>query len=168
MFSAQNSRELRAMVLAMKAANRSMKSEITKRMRETMNPVWKSAVASNITWGMETRMLNPGTLIKAGNPPMLQAAASKRPTTKGKRLVPDRDWPGYEYGGDPGKYSRYERKNRTTGGYHVVKRRTQAHLRRRKAGGYVIGPAVAETAPRLVALAVQSVVQIYMKILDPK
>lgn len=166
MFEATGSRELTAMVLAIKAANRDLKRQIMKTMRDTMNPVWKEAVASNITWAMETKMIMPSTLIKAGNPPVLQAAASKRATTKGKRMIPDRDWAGYEYGGDPNKFVRYERKNRTSSGYHVVKRRTQAHLRPRRKAGYVIGPAVAETAPRLMSLAVQSVVRTYMDILD--
>lgn len=168
MFRAEGSRELRAMVLAIKAADRDLKRAITARMRETMNPVWKSAVAENVTWGMETKMIVPGTLIKAGNPPVLQAAASKRATTKGKRLVPDRDWAGFEYGGDRGAYARYERKNRSGSGYHTVRRRTMAHLRPRRRSGYVIGPAVAATAPRLMALAVQSVARTYMDILNPR
>lgn len=166
MLSTRDSRELRAMVLAIKTANRDMRKTITARMRETMNPVWRQAVAENITWDMERRVLNAGVRVAAGNPPTLQGATSRRRV--GRSLIPTDDWAGFEYGADRAAYSRYERKNRAGGGYHVVQRRTMRHLRPRKRAGYVFGPAVAETLPRLASLAVQSVVRTYMDIFDRK
>lgn len=166
MLSVHGSRELRAAVLAVKVASRDLRKELNRVARETMSPVWQRAVAENITWAMETRVLMPSTLIKAGNPPVLQGAGSRRKV--GRSIIPTSDWPGFEYGGDPSAYSRYERRNRTSGGYHVVERRTMRHLRRRSRSGYVFGPAVREVVPRLASLWVQTVVRTYMNALDQK
>lgn len=154
------------MALAIKTANRDMKRTINARMRETMNPVWRRSVAEQVTWDMERRVLNAGVRVAAGNPPTLQGATSRRRV--GRSLIPANDWPGFEYGADRNQFARYERRNRSGGGYHTVKRRTQRHLRPRRRAGYVFGPAVAETLPRLASLAVQSVVRTYMDILDRK
>lgn len=169
MFSVHGSDELRAAVLALKAADRDLRRDIYARIRETMNPVWRGAVAENLTNHMQALTIAKGVRIAAGNPPRLMAATSKRRLKgNGGGLIPDQHWAGFEYGGNREAYSTYKRRNPGGTGTHTVTRRTQRHLPPRRRSGYVLGPAVAEVAPRLASLFVQSVVRTYMDILDKK
>lgn len=163
MLSVRGSRELQAATLALKGADRDLRRMIYAAMRDTMNPVWQRAVAEQMTAGIDSKVIMPGTLIKAGNPPVMQAAASKRKVGRG--IIPNDMWAGFEYGANRESFSRYTRKTKR-GGQVQVERRTMRHLRPRKRGGYVLGPAVAKVAPRLAALATQVVVKTYMDILD--
>ena len=156
--------ELRAVVLAMKAADREIKRDINRRTRETMNPVWKSLVEGNLagTGALTTRLLGSGVRIKAGNPPAAQAAQSRRAIGRRKNLKPVTDYHLGEFGvADPEAWSHYERKNRNAPGMHKVKRRASRGLPSRAQNGRVVYPAFAEIAPRMVSLWVQTVVRTY-------
>lgn len=164
MLSARGSRELRAMVYAIKAADRDLRRMIYKTMRDTMNPVWQGAVRQHASTPLESRVLMAGTNIKAGNPPVLQAATSRRRVSG---LVPTEHWAGVEYGGTQDAYTRYTRRS-PRGRSHTVERRTMRHLRPRRRAGYVLEHAVTEVLPRLAALATQAVVKTYMDAIDGK
>lgn len=158
-------RELRAAVLAMKAADREIKRDINQRTRATMNPVWKSLVEANAS-GMRARdyrLVATGVRIKAGNPPVAQAAQSRRAFGgKRKALRPMEHYHLVEFGAsDPNRYSVYDRKNRSRPGTHKVKRRASRGWRPRDRTGYVVYPAFAELGPRMVSLWVQTIVRTY-------
>lgn len=145
--------ELRAAVLAMKRADSAVRRDVAQRMRETMNPVWRSEVTNGAT-GMAGRVLAGGARIAGGNPPQLIAASSRRKIGRG--IIPDRHWAGYEYGANHGttrtvtsaKGTRYRR--------HVMR-----HLPAR-GKGRVLEPAAARILPRIAAYWVQSVVRAFM------
>lgn len=161
--------QLRAAVLALKAADRDLRRDIYDLMRRTMNPVWRDAVESRTRTRLARLTIGKGVRIKAGNPPVLMAATSRRRVSKnGGGLIPDVHWPGLEYGVNSDEYSEYSRRNRRSGGTHTVRRRTTRHLPDRTRRGHILGPAVAEVAPRLASLAVQAIVRTYMDILDKK
>jgi hypothetical protein len=169
--SVQDSKELQAAVLAMKAADKDLRKRINTATRTTMNPVWKSLVQDHLSGrdAMTDRMLNNGVRIAAGNPPVAKAAQSSRAVGRGKRLIPRQDYAGWEFGvPDRNAYSRYERKNRTKGGYHTVERRTMRHLPRRYPQGRVVYPAYAEIAPRMVSLWVQIIMKTYFDAAEGK
>ena len=156
--------ELRAVVLAMKAADREIKRDINRRTRETMNPVWKSLVEGELagTGTLTTRLLGSGVRIAAGNPPQAMAAQSRRAIGRRKNLKPVTDYHLAEFGvADPEAWSHYERKNRKSPGVHKVKRRASRGLPARVQNGRVVYPAFAEIAPRVVSLWVQTVVRTY-------
>ena len=163
MLKVGDTRELQAAVLAMKAADRDLKKRINAATREKMNPVWRDQVKSNLAGerGLSDRVLGSGVRIAAGNPPRAMAAQSTRGIGDGKRVVPRRDYAGWEFGANRMAYSRYERKNRTKPGYHTVTRRTMKHLPRRTPQGRAVYPAFAEVAPRMVSLWVQLIVKSY-------
>lgn len=163
MLSVDDSPQLQAAVLAMKSADRDLRKRINDATRQTMNPVWKSLVEGHMagTSVMANRVLNKGVRIAAGNPPRAVAASSKRAVGDGKRVTPAAHWPGYEFGADRNAYSRYERKNRTRSGYHVVERRTMRHLPPRTRQGRHVYPAFADIGPRMVSLWVQLIVKTY-------
>ncbi|WP_448072329.1 hypothetical protein [Georgenia yuyongxinii] len=155
----------------MKAADRDLKRDINKATRDTMNPVWRSMITANLggTNVMTSNILGSGVRIKAGNPPQAMAAQSKRALGRGKRITPQDDYGPWEFGvPNRNEYTRYERKNRKSGGYHVVKRRTMKHLPRRYPEGRVVYPAFAEIAPRMVSLWVQIIMKKYFDAAEGK
>jgi hypothetical protein len=166
--SVYGSRELRAATLALKAAGRDLRRDIYARMRATMNPEWQDAVNRRTRTRLSQVTIGRKVQIKAGNPPVLMAATStRRVSKKGGGLIPSVHWAGIEYGtNDPDAYSEYRRRS-ANGGSHRVRRRVMRHLPARSRGR-VLGPAVAEIAPRLASLAVQSIVRAYMDIINPR
>lgn len=162
-------RELQAVVLAMKAADRSIKREINKRTRDTMNPVWKSLVEANQAGlpAAQVRLLG-GVRIKAGNPPVAQAAQSRRAIGRRKDLRPVERYYLAEFGvGDREAYSVYDRKS-PKGKVHKVKRRTMRAWPARTPDGRVVYPAFEEFAPRAVSLWVQTVMRTYFDAAEGK
>lgn len=159
-------RELRAAVLALKQVDRDLKRDVNKRMRDTMNPVWKGALGDHVSWAPEQALLK-GARIAAGNPPTMYAANAKRPWRSGSTLVPRDHWHALEYGSSSQAFTTYQRRS-PRGTVHQVTRRTKAHLKPRRRAGYVIGPSVAETLPRLASLFVQSVVRSVLDALEER
>ncbi|SDT69456.1 hypothetical protein [Jiangella sp. DSM 45060] len=150
-------RELQAVVLALKAMDRSLARDLRRDLVKTMSPEWKSVVAKHASWHMDDRVIVPGTRIASGNPPVAQAAGSRRALSGG--LVPVVAWPGFEFGSNQNRTTTYTRRNRRSGGTHRVTRNTTKQLARRAPKGRVAHPAFAELGPRLASLMVQTVVR---------
>lgn len=155
--------ELRAAVLAMKRADKSIRKDINDRMRSTMNPVWRSEVAKGLGSGgrMEARMLNVGVRVAAGNPPALVAASSSRKVGRG--LVPNVNAPGYEFGSHGTKVSKVTSKRGKT-----YERHTTRHLPAYRKSGRVVFPAAARVLPRMASYFVQSVVRAYLDAIETR
>ncbi|WP_197080809.1 hypothetical protein [Cellulomonas sp. A375-1] len=156
------------MVLALKLVPRDVRNAINRATTRDLGPAWKQIVAEQAARaGHNTNLvLVPGTRIKPGNPPVLIAATSRRPIGRAKRLVPVSSWWAYEFGAAD-DVDRYQRKNRTQGGTHTVNRHTARGLPRRKRTGLVVFPGVAEIAPRLQSLWVQTFMYVWGQALDP-
>lgn len=156
--------ELRAAVLALRAADRDLRNTINRQTRATLNPVWRGIVNANATSAMDAAVLAKGARVAPGNPPAFVAAASRRALSGG--LVPDAQWQAFEFGtGNRGKYRTYQTRSRK-GNAYTVTRRTSNQLPRRAKGGRVVYPAVAETMPRAVSLWVQTIVREYARAAD--
>lgn len=154
--------ELRASVLAMKRADKRIRSEISRDMRATMSPEWKSEVTQGLTGGrMESRMLLPGTRIAAGNPPTLIAASGGRRVGNG--LIPNVNAPGYEFGSHGTRVSTV-----TSSLGKKFKRHTTRHLPGFVKTGRVVYPAAARILPRVASYWVQSVVRAFMDAAEGK
>lgn len=147
---------LRASVFALKAADKEIRSDISKRMRGTMNPVWRDQVTAGVHGGMAARMLLPGTRIAAGNPPALIAASGNRKTGRG--LTPNKSAAGFEFGAnDSTRQVRSGRGPNRTYSRHVMR-----HLPGRNPKGHVVYPAAARVLPRVAAFWAQSVVRAFL------
>lgn len=149
---------IRAAVLALKAADRTLRTDINRATRETMNPVWRGLIEGNATNRRDSAILAKGAKIKAGNPPAGQAATSRRPLRGG--LSPVDHWQALEFGADREKTSTYTRKSKN-GGTHQVTRHASRQLPPRIRSGRVVYPAVADIGPRLASLWVQIIVRKY-------
>lgn len=158
-------REIRAVVLAFKAADREIKRDVNRRTRETMNPEWRALInerAAAAHSQLVGKLLTPGAKITAGNPPRAVAATSTRPIGRTRRLRPATDYALAEFGAaNREAKSTYQRRNRKTPGTHKVTRHTMRGLPPRAARGRVVYPAFAQLAPRMVSLWVQTVVRAY-------
>lgn len=150
-------RELQAVVLAMRAMNKSLARDIRKDTKRVMDPEWKALVRANATTHMDTLVLAKGARIASGNPPSVVAASSKRALSGG--LVPVEHWQAYEFGSGRNRKTTYTRRNRATGGTHQVTRNTTRQLPRRARSGRVLYASFAELAPRLASLWVQTCVR---------
>lgn len=153
-------RELRAAVLAMRRADKAVRSDISQQLRSVMSPEWASTLAQHLTGIPQEKMLPTGARIAPGNPPQIIAAGSTRRI--GRALVPANMWQAWEYGASTHTPKTYTRRNRKTGGTHKVTRDTHAGLPAYRKNGRVIGPAVARILPRVCAFWVQSVVKAFM------
>lgn len=151
--------ELRAVVLAMKQADAEVRRDVSARLRETMNPAWRSEVNQHLTGAgrLEGQMLTAGVRITAGNPPVLNAANSKKKVGRGD-LTPAEDWQMYEFGSHGTKTSAMVSKT----GKHYP-RHTRRGLPQFKKTGRVLYPAVAAILPRVAAFWAQSVIRAFMQ-----
>jgi hypothetical protein len=157
--SVRDNDELKAVVIAFTQLPRAVTKDINAATREVLNPIWKSEVESRLRTPMDRVVLGAGVRVKAGNPPVVQAATSTRGVGKTRRLKPADDWQGFEFGADRNKKTTYTRKSKN-GGSHQVTRRTARQMPPIKRTGRVAYPALAEVAPRMAARWVQGVVRI--------
>lgn len=140
----------------MKAMDRSLRSDVNRETRSMAGPVWKQEIQSRVRTPMDTRVLAKGAALRAGNPPVLVAATSNRKLRGG--LVPGNDWKWFEFGANRNKTKTYSRRSKN-GGKHQVTRHTARQLPAHQKGGRVVFPAVADIAPRIASLWVQTVVR---------
>jgi hypothetical protein len=159
MLSVDDHDGLKAVVLAMKAADRDLKRDINKATRDTMNPVWRTLTAQHVTRRLDQAVLLKGARIAAGNPPAAVAATSTR-KLGGHGMVPTAWWQAVEFGASRAHRTTYQRRSRK-GGNHEVTRNVTANLPPRHRTGRVLYPAFAELAPRMASLWAQVVVKKY-------
>lgn len=149
---------LKAAVLAVKAANRDLRSRLNKATVATIGPVWATEVTSRALTSLDRAALAKGSRVKAGNPPTAVAASSTKRLRGG--LLPADQWAPVEFGGNQGKVTTYDRVS-VKGHRHKVTRHTARQLPPANRAGRVVFPAFAEVAPRTVALWVQLIVRVY-------
>lgn len=159
MLSVFDSRELQAVTLAMKTADRDLRNRINRSVRETMNPVWRAQVAAHATRHTDTVVIAKGARIKAGNPPVALAAQSRRALRGG--LVPAQQWQGFEFGASSQAVAHTYTRRSPKGRVHKVTRRTKRQLPPRIRAGRVAYPALADLLPRAWSLVTQLVVKVY-------
>src|SRR5690606_2103530 len=103
-------------------------------------------------------------LVSGGNPPIMRAATSRRPLSKGG-ISPDAYGYLAEFGGRSAEFTTYKRRS-PNGGTHEVTRRTRLGLPRRSSSGRVVYPAASEAAPRMASLWVQTFVRTVYEALE--
>lgn len=150
-------REIQAAVIALRRVERPIARAINQESRRTMAPVFVAAVDKRATRKRDRAILARGVRIAAGNPPSFKAAQSRRPLSGG--LIPAEGWSGVEFGANREAFTTYQRRS-PAGVTHTVTRRTKRQLAPVNKRGWVVHPAIAETAPRLVSLWVQTIVRI--------
>ena len=151
--SARTVRELRAVALALKLLDKDIRRDISRSVRETLNPIWKEEIASRTVTKMD-RLMFSGARIAPGNPARAMVGTSRRALHPGG-LTPVEGVRAYEFGA-PSRATHettYDRQG------HEVTRHTKRQLPKAVRAGRVAYPAWAATGPRLVSLWVQIIVR---------
>ncbi|WP_263732558.1 hypothetical protein [Cellulomonas sp. SG140] len=154
--SVRNHDELKAVVLAFTRLDKTLKRDINAQTRAVLGPVWQQEINARLRTPMDSLVIGAGVRVKAGNPPVVQAAQSRKAI--GGRLRPATDWAGWEFGSEGYRRTTYTRKSKN-GGTHKVTRNTMKQMPPRYRTGRVAYPALAKVAPRMAALWVQTVVR---------
>lgn len=150
------SKELQAVVLAMRTLDRDSRKEIRKHVKDMAQPAWQQALAENAQTRLEHRVLaRTGRVRVSDQNVTLTAASVGRPLAGG--LQPKQQYHAVEFGADPEDVT-YTATSKNGKRYKVT-RNTRAQLRPRNAKGYVVYPAAAEMIPRIAAMFVQTVVR---------
>jgi hypothetical protein len=143
--SVRESAHLKATVIAMQSADREIQSAIRTETRTVGASVWRDELAQRPAIEQQTRMLvNTARVSSSNNGITLTAATQKRPVLSGGGS-PIRLGKAYEFGSRKGR------------GIPPTRR-----------GGYVIYPALADVAPRLISLWAQTVMRIAHDALEGK
>src|SRR6478752_60258 len=120
--------DLKAVTVAFRSLPRAIRTDINKANRSDLNPIWKAELASRTRSPMDKLVLGAGVRVKAGAPPVVQAATSTRGVGKGRRLRPADVWQAWEFGSNQrGAYTSYTRKSKK-GGTHKVRRRATVQV----------------------------------------
>lgn len=150
----RSSRELQAIVLALKVADRDVQKQIRAQARRVIVPAWKQGLTERATTRMETRLAGTGRARVSNQTVVLQAAGVRGSKTADMRALGR----AVEFGADRQKFSSYTRKGRK-GGSYPVRRRVQTGYRPPRRNGYVVFPTATALIPRLASLWVQTAVR---------
>ena len=137
---ARSSRELQAVILALKVMDKELSSQITKHTRALSQEEFRKAMAEQAETRLEHRVLVDTARVAVSTQNItLTSASVGRPLSGG--LNPKTQFGGVEFGANRNQVQTYSRKSKN-GGRHQVTRHTSNQLRWRKRGGYVFYPAV--------------------------
>lgn len=149
------SRELQAVLTAMRQVDKETQARIRRETRDMIGPAWTRAVAEHADTRLEQRVLAQTARVTVSNQNVTLKAA-----TVGRRLSggldPKSQWHAVEFGADQDAITPYEATSRKGKRYTVSRRHTSRQLRPRRKGGYVVFNAEAEVVPRLAALWAQT------------
>jgi hypothetical protein len=164
--SVRSSRELLAVILALRQSDKAIQANIRKYTKEAIVPEFKSHMIETASTRLEHRALVDTARATVSNQNItLRSGGVGRALSGG--LLPKRDAHAVEFGGDRNAKVAY-RSTSVRGRSFTVTRRTKAQLRPRRRSGYVFFPTIAELAPRILSLWVQTTVRTLAEALEGK
>ncbi|PPF21031.1 hypothetical protein [Rathayibacter sp. AY1A7] len=174
MFDVSRSRELTAVVLTLKTADRETRREMQAAARKATNSLWKPALDQRSTTRLERKVLVTGARSKTSSEGFsMLAATSRRPLSGG--LVPVDSWAGVEFGMTPRKQpvtmSGRESDDRAavlSGTTYTVQRTVGKQFKARRQTGYVVYPARREVGPKIVAAWARAIIGVAVKAVSPR
>lgn len=167
--SALASREIRALLLALKQAEPEIRKEVNKQSKLAVSAIWKQELAETASgaFGKQQRartkvLVNTAKATVGTRGVTLTAATTGRPLKGG--LDPKSQWHALEFGGD--KRIRSYSATSKLGRSYKVTRDVNAQLDPRKQGGYVVWPAIAQASPRILSLWIQTAVKTLVELVE--
>ncbi len=162
--SVWESKELQALILALRGFDRDLKKEIRQRTKAVAQPAWQQAVSKKAGTTLEQKVLADTARVQVSDQNvMLRSAGVGRSLAGGAK--PSEIYGGVEFGADRGARASYRRRSKK-GNEHSVTRRTRTQFLPRKRTGYVVFPAAAEVIPRLAALWAQTAVRTFHETIE--
>lgn len=161
-----DSKELQAVLLALRGFDRELKKVIRQQTKQFAQPEWQKAVTENASTRLEQRVLAQTARVQVSDQNvMLRSGNIGRSLSGG--LKPSEKWYAAEFGGDQNKLETYEATSRK-GTRYTVTRHTSRQLRPRNPKGYVVYQAAAAIIPRIAALWTQTVVREFHETIEGK
>lgn len=162
MLSVKGSRELQAVVLALKSVETELRPEMYRRTREKILPDWAGGIQEKINAKpyakVNTALLMKGTRVAVGTQGVdVLAAQSTRPVSRGSTLTPKQNWAAAEFGTKPRKATIRGRRGDTR--YDYQRTIMTGFLPNNRKGKFAFRTAE-EIVTRSVAMWVQTVVQV--------
>lgn len=154
----RGSRELQAVIFAMKKAGKELRTSIYAETRRILGQEWTFALYERAQTPLEHRVLVQGARIRVGTQGFTVTAAKSRKPLRGG-LKPVESWHAVEFGANP-RQATIDATSKKGRSFQVTKT-INTQLRRRNRQGYVVMPAARNIGHRLVALWVQLVVREY-------
>ncbi|OJU42018.1 MAG: hypothetical protein BGN97_04490 [Microbacterium sp. 69-10] len=155
MLDVRNSRELQATILALRGAQRQIRTGINKEARSRIRPLWQQALNARARDEMTRRIIVAGARATASDRGVtVHAATRRRPLSGG--LVPAFEWAGAEFGA---RTKRIEVTQRSRAGRSYKRPLTiNRQFHGRQQDGMVAFDAASEVGTKIVALWVHTVV----------
>ncbi|KAF0258771.1 hypothetical protein DOU02_06720 [Clavibacter michiganensis subsp. michiganensis] len=154
--SAADSREIQAVVLALKQMEPTIRKEIYARTRSAIVPAWTEALATKASTSLEQRVLVAGARIQV-SPERLRLTVGSSNKRMSGGATTSQLAAAVEFGTNVRKAKITARSK--NGKTYTYEKTINRQLKMRRRGGYVAYPSAAEVAPRFVALYVQTVVR---------
>jgi len=164
--SVNESREMRAVVLALKQSDRVIQSQIRKNVRGELAPEFTKSMREHANTRLEHRVLADTARVQVSNQNVtLRTAHVGRALSGG--MSPKQGYPAVEFGADR-EAKRTVDQTSQKGKYYRATKRTRVQFRPRNKRGYVFYPTVNEMVPRFAALYAQTVVRTFAEALEGK
>ena len=149
------SRELQAVLLGLRNAERELRTDINKEARRELRPDWVAALTKRAHGAQDQKVIVRGARVAVGAKQVsFKAATSNRPLTG--ELLPSLQWQGVELGMQNRRQTFQTRSPK--GKRYTVTKTVGRGLPGRTGRGRVAFPASSEVGTRLVARWVQTIV----------
>lgn len=169
--SALASREIRALLLALKQAEPEIRKEVNNRSKLEVTSIWKQAIAeeASSSFGRTQRarvkvIANTAKASVGTKGVRLSAATTGRPLSGG--LNGKTQWQALEFGAT--ESVRTIRSTSKLGKSYTTTRNVHAQLDPRNKKGYLFYPAAKESVPRILSLWVQTAVKTLAEVVERK
>jgi hypothetical protein len=161
----RQSRELQAALLALKQAERSIRSNINKRTRAELAPLWQQTLTGKASTLVDRRALLPGARVTVSDRGIRAiAAGSRKPLSGG--LIPSIDYGPLEWGSNV-KPSKVQARSPRGKAYGYT-RKTGRQFRPWTRQGHVVMHAAGDVIAKSVAIWVRTIVDEFRGEFDVK
>jgi hypothetical protein len=160
--SVQGSKQLQAIVLALKTVDKELRPEMYRRTREKILPDWRGGIAEKINArpyaNLHAALLLKGTRVGVGTQGVeVHAATNSKPVRAGSTLTPQENWQAAEFGTKPRPFTIQGRRGETQ--YAYQRRIMTGFLPNNRKGKFAFKTGK-EIVSRSVAMWVQTTVQV--------
>lgn len=156
----RSSRELQAMLLALRGMDKELRSQITRATRQMVEPAWREELRAS-----GPNELQAATLVETARVSVSANSLTLKAGTVGRLRHGTRASEmarPVEFGADPRLKTRYRREG------HAVTRRTRVGVGPIRAKGKVVYPALGRFVPRAASLMVQTTVRLMHEAFEGK
>lgn len=155
--SVHGSKQLQAIILAMKVLDRETKKILRRETKAMVDPEWRKAVTEHASTRLEHRVLADTARVRVSDQNVTLSSATVGRSLSGG-LKPSTHYYLPEFGADRSQERTYDARSRKGTAYQVT-RHTTRQFRPRNRKGYVVYPAAADIIPRIAALWTQTIVR---------